>query len=99
MEEGPTDSDDQEVNDGRNTENTDPTEARKEAALSSMFQVHILTFNLTLAISLGSNVPGCGRSYQEVCTEYVRDYLIQNQIEYKDVVASQVVDLIRVSME
>ena len=46
---------------------------------------------------IGSLVPGCNRSYQEICTEFTRDHMINNQSEYSGLVASRVVAEIRVS--
>ena len=51
---------------------------------------------LTLAIPLGSILPGSSRTYQEVCTEFCRDYLVSSQVQFRDMVAARVVAMIRV---
>lgn len=38
-----------------------------------------------------SQVPGSRRTYQEIVTEYVRDFLVKNQTNYGDMMASKVV--------
>ena len=50
----------------------------------------------SLFIVQGSIVPGSSRTYQEICTEHVRDFMIEKQVEYIELVASQVVVQIRV---
>ena len=42
-------------------------------------------------------MPGSNRTYQEVSTEFVRDHMDQKQLEFRDIVAAQVVTEIRVS--
>ena len=50
------------------------------------------------AAALSSSVmPGGRRTYQEISTEFARDYLVDKQSSYKDMVASQVVNMIRVN--
>jgi hypothetical protein len=41
-------------------------------------------------------MPGSNRTYQEVSTEFVRDHMIQRQVQFRDIVAAQVVTEIRV---
>ena len=46
----------------------------------------------------GSLVPGCARTYQEVCTEYTRDFMIQQKTDYAGLTASLVVGEIIVGL-
>ena len=39
---------------------------------------------------------GSNRTYQEVITEFTRDHILANQVQFKDVVAAQVIVEIRV---
>jgi hypothetical protein len=41
-------------------------------------------------------MPGSNRTYQEVSTEFIRDHMVQNQVQFRDIVAAQVVTEIRV---
>ena len=50
----------------------------------------------SLFIVQGNIVPGSSRTYQEICTEHVWDFMIEKQVEYVELVASQVVLQIRV---
>ena len=43
-------------------------------------------------------MPGRARTYQEVCTEYTRDFMIQQQTDYAGLTASLVVREIRAGL-
>ena len=90
------DGDDNDVSEPED-ENAGSAGNKKEVAFSSSLELyHKNVFDI--CDFLGSICPGSRRSYQEVSTEFVRDYMIAKQVPYEEVVASQVVIQIRVNI-